>query len=48
MDYAVSGEFDSGIAIQFGDYIVVFKCNAASLADLDAMTKSIMATHRSK
>ena len=48
MDYIVSGEFDSGIAIQFGQYIAVFKCNAASLADLDAMTKSILATRRSK
>jgi hypothetical protein len=48
MDYTVSDEFDSGIAIQFGDYIVVFKCNAASLADLDIMTKSILATRRSK
>ena len=48
MDYTVSGEFDSGITIQIGDYIVVFKCNSASLGDLDMMTKSILAIRRTK
>jgi len=48
MDYTVSSEFDSGITIQIGDYIVVFKCNAASLGGLDTMTKSILAIRRTK
>jgi hypothetical protein len=48
LDYSVSNEFDSGITIQIGQYLVVFKCNSASLADLDTMTKSILATRRTK
>jgi hypothetical protein len=48
MDYKASGEFDSGIAIRLGDYIVVFKCNTDSLEDLNTMTKSILAIRRIK
>lgn len=48
MDYTVSGEFDSGIAIRMGDYIVVFKCNTGSLRDLDTMTRSILAIRRTQ
>jgi len=48
MDYTASGEFDSGITIQLGDYIVVFKCNTGSLRDLNTMTKAILAIRRTK
>lgn len=48
MDYAVAGEFASGITVRIGDYIVVFKCNAASLEDLDTMIKSVLAIRRTK
>jgi len=47
LDYAVAGEFASGITVRIGDYIVVFKCNAASLEDLERMNKSILAIRRS-
>ena len=46
LDYAVANEYDSGIAIQSGQYLVVFKCNAKSPSDLEIMTKSILATKR--
>lgn len=46
LDYAIAGEFASGVTVRIGDYIVVFKCNAASLQDLDRMTKSILAIRR--
>jgi len=46
--YAVHNEFDSGIAIQIGQYLVVFKCNAESPSDLSTMTKSILATRTNK
>jgi hypothetical protein len=39
MDYTASGEYDSGIAIRLGDYIVVFKCRTASFQDLKLMNK---------
>jgi hypothetical protein len=48
LDYAIAAEFASGITVRIGDYIVVFKCNAASLEDLDTMTKSILAVRRTK
>ena len=48
LDYTVSGEFGSGITIRFGDYIALFKCEAASLEDLDTMTKSVLAVRRIK
>ena len=43
LDYSVNGEYDSGITVQTGDYIVVFKCNAKSAADLAMMTSSALA-----
>lgn len=48
LDYTVSGEFGSGITIRFGDYIALFKCEAASLEDLDKMTQSVLAVRRVK
>jgi hypothetical protein len=48
LDYSVGGEYDSGIAVRTGDYIVVFRCNAKSLADLAVMTNSVLATRSEK
>lgn len=48
LDYSVNGEYDSGITVQMGDYIVVFKCNAKSPADLDEMIRSALATSSNK
>jgi hypothetical protein len=42
-DYIVANEYQSGVAMQIGEYIVVFKCNAKSSSDLAVMTKSILA-----
>ncbi|HWG17362.1 MAG TPA: hypothetical protein VN678_05835 [Acidobacteriaceae bacterium] len=44
MDYISGGVYHSGIAIQTGGYIIVFKCDGKSLADLAAMTGSALAT----
>jgi hypothetical protein len=46
LDYLIYGEETSGIAAQVGDFLIVFKCNAASASDLAEMTKSAVALHR--
>ena len=43
MDYSANGGYHSGIAIQTGGYIIVFKCDAKSVADLATMTNSALA-----
>jgi hypothetical protein len=48
LDYQIENEYDSGIAIEIGQYLVVFKCNAKSVADLTTMTKSALATRQTK
>lgn len=48
LDYMVANEYQSGIAMQVGEYIVVFRCNAKSSSDLAVMTKSVLAIRRSK
>jgi hypothetical protein len=42
------GEYSSGIAAQVGAYLIAFKCDAKSSADLAQMTKSIIALHVQK
>lgn len=46
LDYLIYGEQTSGIAAQLGDFLIVFKCNAKSAADLAQMTKSAADLHR--
>jgi hypothetical protein len=48
LDYIVADEYQSGVTMQIGEYVVVFKCNAKSSSDLAAMTKPILAIRRSK
>ena len=43
LDYVIYGEYSSGIAAQVGDFLIVFKFNAKSAADLGEMTKSAVA-----
>lgn len=40
VDYAQNGEFSSGVITTIGKFLIVFKCNAKSEAELAAMTKS--------
>jgi hypothetical protein len=47
-DYTTRGEYSSGIAAEVGGYLIAFKCNAKSSADLAQMTKSIVAMHVQK
>ena len=39
-DYTTGGEFNSGIVAKVGDYLILFKCNAKSKADLEEMDRS--------
>jgi hypothetical protein len=48
LDYVLFGEYSSAIATQMGDFQIVFKCNAESAAELSALTKSVLATYRTK
>jgi len=43
LDYLIYGENSSGVSVQIGQYLVVFKCNAKTAADLAEMTKSAAA-----
>ena len=43
LDYIIDGEYTSGIVIQVGQFLIVFKCNAKSAVDLAEMTKSAVA-----
>jgi hypothetical protein len=42
LDYMIFGEYTSAITAQFGQFLVVFKCNAKSAPDLAEMTKSVL------
>jgi hypothetical protein len=46
LDYLVDHEYTAAIIIQIGEYLVVFKCNAKTAADLGTMTRSVLAAHR--
>ena len=46
LDYLDYNQFTSAIATQVGQYLLVFRCNAKSRSDLDAMTKSVLASRR--
>lgn len=46
IDYLMFGEYTSGIAAQIGDFLIVFKFNARSASDLEQMTQSAIALHR--
>jgi hypothetical protein len=48
LDYMIYGEYSSGIAARFGDFIVAFRCNAKSADDLARMTHSIADLHVQK
>jgi hypothetical protein len=46
LDYLIFGEHTSGVTAQTGDFLIVFKFNAKTAADLEEMTKSAIALHR--
>jgi hypothetical protein len=48
LDYSEDGVPSSAVVIQFRDFLIVFKCNAKSAEELDAMNRSIAETHRLK
>jgi hypothetical protein len=48
LDYAEDGAPSSAIVIQVRDFLIVFKCNAKSATDLDAMNRSIAEIRRLK
>ncbi len=41
--YTENGAYSSAVAAQMGGFLIVFKCNAKSLADLEEMDKSVLA-----
>jgi hypothetical protein len=43
--YTTNGEYTSAIAAQIGNFLIVFRCNAKSAADLAEMNKSVVAFH---
>jgi hypothetical protein len=48
LDYLIYGEYSSGIAARFGNYLIVFKFNAKSAPDLGEMTRSAVALRRTE
>jgi hypothetical protein len=48
LDYVEDGAPSSAIVIQVRDFLIVFKCNAKSARDLDAMNRSIADIRRLK
>jgi hypothetical protein len=48
LDYAEDGAPSSAVVIQFGDFLIAFKCNAKSTGDIDAMNRSIAEIRRLK
>ena len=46
LDYLIFGEPTSGVTAQIGDFLIVFKFNAKSASDLEEMTRSAIALHR--
>ena len=45
LDYKLGNEYDAGIAIKFGSFLLVFKCTAKNQRDLDTMTKFVRILH---
>jgi hypothetical protein len=45
LDYQDGSGWNAGVVTQIGQFLILFKCNAQSAADLSAMTKSILASH---
>ncbi len=48
LDYTEDGAPSSAVVIQVRDFLIVFKCNAKSGGDLDAMNRSIAQIRRVK
>jgi hypothetical protein len=48
LDYVEDGAPSSAVVIQFGDFLIAFKCNAKSAADIDTMNHSIAEIRRLK
>jgi hypothetical protein len=48
LDYTEGGAMSSAVVIQVRDFLIVFKCNAKSARDLDAMNRSIAEIRRLK
>jgi hypothetical protein len=48
LSYSMNGKPAAVIATQVGDYLIVFKCNAASAHDMALMEKSALAMHVGK
>jgi hypothetical protein len=46
--YTENGEFSSATAVQIGGFLIVFKCNAKSQADLGEMNRSVVAVRTIK
>ncbi|MGA3033907.1 MAG: hypothetical protein ABSD70_11520 [Terracidiphilus sp.] len=42
-DYTQDGAFNAGVVTTVGQFLIVFKCNAATATDLEQMTKSAAA-----
>jgi hypothetical protein len=43
VEYTQNGEYSAGIVTPVGQYLIVFKCNARSAADLAEMSASALA-----
>jgi hypothetical protein len=41
--YTTNGEYTSAISAQIGSFLIVFRCNAKSEADLAEMNRSVVA-----
>lgn len=48
LNYSINGKPAAVIATQVGQYLIVFKCNAASAHDMQLMEKSALAMHVGK
>jgi hypothetical protein len=48
LDYVEDGAPSSAVVIQFGDFLIAFKCNAKSGRDIDTMNHSIAEIRRLK
>ena len=45
LDYRQAGEYNSAIVTQIGQYLLAFRCNANTEADLLDMKRSVLASH---
>jgi hypothetical protein len=48
LDYTENGVPSSAMVAQIGEFLIVFKCDAGSTADLAQMTGSVAAMHLRK